>query len=146
MIRDIKAEDRDQYIDIIKCFVDERMGEFGIYFDEAEAISQFNTFVNLPEIVCLVAVEDDKIIGTIAGVIGPMLFCKGYSLQEMVWYVKPEHRSLSVGLRLIKEFEKRAIDNGCSSLIMVGMAGDQANKYYVKDRYKLLQNSYYKGF
>lgn len=144
MIRDLQAEDKEQYLALIKMFVEERMGEFGIKFDEDHASQQFDLFSNMKEVICKVLVEDGEVVGTIAGVIGPMLFCKGSMVQEMVWYVKKQYRGLLSGIRLIRAFEQSAKERGCNAIMMVGMAGDPSNAWYLKDSYKALQNVYYK--
>lgn len=146
MIRKLRADDKEQYIELIRMFVDERMGEFGIKFDQEEASKQFDMFFQMNEIIAVVIDIDGKLVGTVAGIIGPMLFCKGLMVQEMVWYVNKEHRGISSGIRLLREFEKIAKERGCASIIMVGMVGDSSNDFYLKDGYKLLQNNYYKGF
>lgn len=144
MIRALLAEDKDQYIDLMRMFITERMGEFGIEFDEAQASAQFDLFFKMPEVVVLVVEEEGYIVGAIAGVIGPMLFCKGLMIQEMVWYVRPLYRGSLTGFKLIRRFEDAAKERGCTSIIMVGMAGDAANDFYPRDGYRLLQNNYYK--
>lgn len=144
MIRPLTYEDKDSYVRLMKMFIDERMSEFGIEFDLDNADSQFELFFKLPEVVVLVAEEDNRLVGAIAGVIGPMLFCKGLLIQEMVWYVEKEYRGKMLGIKIIKEFEKEAKKRGCSSIIMVGMADDTSNDWYIKDGYQLLQNNFYK--
>jgi L-amino acid N-acyltransferase YncA len=146
MIRKLKAEDKDQYIEIMKMFIDERMGEFDIEFCDEEADAQFDVFFNMKEVVVLVAEDEGEVVGAIAGIIGPMLFCKGKVIQEMVWYVKKDYRKMMHGLRLIKEFERESKELGCSGIIMVGMNGDNSNDYYIKAGYKKLQKNYYKRF
>lgn len=144
MIRKLVYEDKEQYIEIMRQFIDERMTEFGIKFDEEQASNQFDLFFKLPEVLVLVLENEGKLVGAVAGVIGPMLFCKGVMIQEMVWYIKPENRGLSSGVKLLRAFEEEAKYKGCTSIIMVGMAEDASNNFYVKDGYQLLQNNYYK--
>lgn len=143
MIRKVRYEDKDEYIKLIRLFVEERMAVFGIRFDEVNSEAQFDMFFKMDTVSALVMEENGELIGTIVGVFGPLMFCEGVVAQEMVWYVKPEHRGLN-GLRLIREFENVAKFIGCSAIIMIGMDKDPANNFYIKDGYVPLQNNFYK--
>ena len=53
----------------------------------------------------IIYLEPNK--GLIMGIIAPSLWCnKTLQLSEMAWYVKPEHRTGSLGYRLLKEYVK----------------------------------------
>ena len=144
MIRPWKIEDKTQYIELMKLFIDERMGEFGIEFDYQEAERQFDLLFNNSEIITLVAEKGGHLYGSIAGVIGPLLFSKNKVMQEMVWYVRKEFRGLSIGIKLIRAFEAKAKELGCDKIMMIGMGCDNSNEFYIKDGYQLLQQSYLK--
>lgn len=144
MIRKLVYEDKEQYLELVHMFIDERMGGFGLKYDEQNAKIQFDLFFRMPETVAIVSEMDGKLVGTIAGVTGKILFCEGLMLQEMVWYVRPEYRSHRTGFYLIREFERMAKDLGCSRVMMIGMESDPVEKFYLRDGYKLLQNYYHK--
>lgn len=47
----------------------------------------------------------EKDVGLIMGVVMPTIWCdKTLVLNELAWYVKPEHRNTTVGYRLLKAY------------------------------------------
>lgn len=51
----------------------------------------------------IIYIEDG--IGLIMGVVMPTIWCdKTLVLNELAWYVKPEHRNTTVGYRLLKAY------------------------------------------
>lgn len=143
MIRRLVKEDRQKFIDLMECFVTERMGEFGLVFDRTMAGIQFDLFIADPNVKGLVIDDSGDLCGAIVGVFAPLLFCKGSAAQELVWYVRPDKRGSS-GIKLIREFEAMATESKCSGLMMIGMSGDKSNYFYEKDGYRPLQNTYLK--
>lgn len=54
---------------------------------------------------CLVAEKNGELVGTILGVVSPNPFNPTITmLAELMWYVLPEHRHSSAGLKLLIEF------------------------------------------
>lgn len=144
MIRALVYEDKANYLELIRMFIEERMGQFGLKYDEDNASAQFDLFFNMKETVALVAEIDGQLVGTVAGVVGKTLFCSGLMLQEMVWYVRPAFRVMRTGIELIRAFEQQGKERGCSNIMMIGMESDHSNKFYIRDGYTLMQNYYHK--
>jgi predicted N-acetyltransferase YhbS len=142
VIRHLNPEDKDQFISLIEAFFKERLEIDGEQFDIDNASKTFDLMIGMESVLALVAEQDGKIVGTIVGMIGDVLFGKGRMAQEMVWYVYPQNRGC--GIRLIKSFESIAKDLGCDSLLMWGMQNDKSNDYYIRSGYKHIQNSYQK--
>lgn len=62
--------------------------------------------------VFLAAKEGDKVIGVAAAMLLPNLWnVDEIIFQEMFWWVEEEHRTGSVGIRLLLELEKQAPDD-----------------------------------
>lgn len=142
MIRILVKEDKEQFISLMKMFIEERMGEFGIIFDYNSASVQFDQFIDNENVKGVVLENNGEIDGAIVVAIGPMLCCKNNVAQELVWYVKPKSRGFS-GIKLISEIRKISSQCGCSGIIMIGMAGDRSNEFYLKNNFKPLQNMFY---
>jgi len=143
MIRPLTADDKDKFLPLMKMFIDERMGEFGLTYDPVMSGIQFDCMIKDANIGGLVIDNDGEIDGAIVAAFAPLLFCHGTVAQELVWYVKPASRGFE-GLRLIKEFTKLSFQRGCFGIMMVGMAGDRSNEYYTRDGYQALENIYFK--
>jgi GNAT superfamily N-acetyltransferase len=142
MIRRLEPRDKEEFIELIRLFYKQRLEVDGTKFSYAASSEQFDIFINMEGIVGFVAEVDGKVVGTIVGAVGPILFGEGKMAQEMVWYVHEEHRGS--GLRLIRAWEKYAKEQGCSIVIMCGMAGDKSEKFYIKDGYVEIQNNFQK--
>ena len=101
MIRQATKYDKTQIIEMLKMFRDEA---------EIDYVKQLKdeTYINkiLDQIFAgagVVFVEDNK--GFIMGLITHTAWCdKTYQMYELAWYVKPEHRSTSIGYRLLKSY------------------------------------------
>ena len=143
MIRPLVESDKHGLLLLMKMFIEERMGEFGLTYDENISGIQFDLMIKDPNINGLVIDNNGEICGAIVAAFAPLMFCHGIVAQELVWYIKPEHRSF-IGLRLIKEFTKLCFQKGCFGIMMVGMAGDKSNEYYIRDGFKSLENIYFK--
>lgn len=142
MIRPMKVDDKAEVIQLAKQFFDERIERDGVMFDANNAALHFDMFID--KVVAFVCEIDGKVVGMIAGMISQGMFCAGKTMQELVWFVDNEHRSC--GMRLLAAFEKYAIDNGCSDILMIGFDGDKVCEFYDIVGYKLLQKTYRKGF
>ena len=66
-----------------------------------------------------VAEIDDQIVGFILGIIGPMWFVQRVRVAvELAWWVDPEHRNTTAGIRLLKAFESHATNMGVQYIAM----------------------------
>lgn len=61
---------------------------------------------------------DGRICALIGGHVHRAPASKTLRASELAWYVQPEHRGGTLGIRLIKEFEAWAKSKGAKSLIM----------------------------
>ena len=102
--------------------------------------------LELPVALILVAEKNNKIVGTIGGVISPWLLDTDQKiLQELWWYVDEEHRG--IGHRLILKFEEEGIKLGANFLLMVTLDSQHENKlinYYIKMGYEHLEHHFIK--
>ena len=90
---------------------------FGQYeFDRDEVTNYIAHSLNNPQYEFnLVAEKDGEIIGGMLGTVSKLTFCKHYMPNELIVYVEPEHRKGTVGIKLIKAFEKWAYEKGFTS-------------------------------
>jgi hypothetical protein len=110
MIRDIIAGDKPQVLRLVEMFFKERLERVGTFYSPEHASLHFDMFLNTPGVLALCYEKEGRIIGLIAGIASAIIFSNSIAMQEMVWYVDPEHRTC--GLRLLKEFEKRSTEKG----------------------------------
>lgn len=86
--------------------------------------------------------------GIIVGIVSPsFLEPQHYLASELVWFVEPEHRNGTTGIKLLKEFERLAAERGAKRLQMVcleSMTPDVVGKIYTKLGYNLVEHHYLK--
>lgn len=81
-----------------------------------------------------VAVDGEKVVGTIGLIIGPFLINHTHGMaSELFWWIDPAHRRSGAGLALMDAAESAAREQGATFLTMVALEGgevEQAAKIY----------------
>jgi hypothetical protein len=93
------------------------------------------------------AEADGKLFGGIGGILYPTMFSPQLSAVETFWYVEPNSRGGTCGIRLHKEFETWAALRGAKTVTMVhinGLMPDSLARYYMKHNYKPFETCYIK--
>ena len=140
MIRKMEPRDRDSVVDLALAFGKERL-EPAMSIDREAAEAQFDQFILMPSVQAIVAEEDGVVVGMIVCFVSPMLFTSQVIGQEVVWYVKKEHRGQ--GLRLLKYMENLLKSLNCVAIMMVGLDVD-VYRMYERLGYFEFQRSYFK--
>lgn len=77
----------------------------------------------------IVAKEDGKIVGAIAGLMSPFIFNHNFNVAvEMLWFVMPEYRKTGIGDQLLNALETKAKENNCVMLTMCHFHNEQSKK------------------
>lgn len=101
MIRQATKYDKIQIIEMMQLFRAESHIE---QYRDLDNIEYWNRL--LDSILAgqgIIYIEDG--IGLIMGIVMPTIWCdKTLVLNELAWYVKPEHRNTTVGYRLLKAY------------------------------------------
>ena len=101
MIRQATKYDKTQIIEIMKLFRSESHIE---QYRDLDNVEYWNKLLdNILAGQGIIYIEDG--IGLIMGVVMPTIWCdKTLVLNELAWWVKPEHRNTTVGYRLLKAY------------------------------------------
>lgn len=142
MIRPMESKDKDAVIALALEFSRERLEKDGMWVDPVASASQFDQLIVLPNVFALVAEIDGVVVGMIVCLVSPLVFTSQVVAQEVVWYVKPTHRSC--GVRLLKKTEELLRERGCEAILMVGLEGDHSCEFYERVGYTLFQKTYIK--
>jgi len=143
MIRLATEDDVDDLVEIAKEFYAEQLHKTGVTLKPDEELKfDLSTVIGLENSISLVLVEDDIVIGVVSGIIMDRVFFKGKVAQELVWFVKKDHRFS--GMKLLKEFERVCIEKGCEEIVMVAFENTKANDIYEKIGYSKLEINYQK--
>ena len=101
MIRQATKYDKTQIIEMMKLFRAESHIE---QYKDLNNVEYWNRL--LDSILAgqkIIYIEDG--VGLIMGIVMPTIWCdKTLVLNELAWYVKPEHRNTTVGYRLLKAY------------------------------------------
>lgn len=98
------------------------------------------------EHILLIAEEGERRVGMIAGYVTPHIYNpKIIGVQELFWWVLPEHRSSTAALKLFKAFEDAAEDAGMAYIHMTSTVYTPTlSKLYQRFGYKPVESSFYK--
>jgi GNAT superfamily N-acetyltransferase len=101
MIRQATKHDKTQIIEMMQLFRAESHIE---QYKDLDNVEYWNRLLdNIFAGQGIIYIEDG--IGLIMGVVMPTIWCdKTLVLNELAWYVKPEHRNTTVGYRLLKAY------------------------------------------
>lgn len=122
MIREATNKDINKIAILGKDFVDLAWADVAKY-DVMDTIDWLEVFIGLDHTAIYVAEIDGGIVGMIAGLMFPLYFNSSHSnAQEMFWWVTPEHRKSSVGIKLLKAFERWAKLKGAKTIQMGTLA------------------------
>jgi len=93
------------------------------------------------------ATEHDVVYGGFGALFFPDAFSGELHASESFWFVAPEHRNSSVGLKLFNAFEAEAKERKCKAIVMIHLAGLNAEvleKLYLRKGYTPAENIYRK--
>ncbi len=109
IVRPATQADDDAIIEILKQFAEEQ--PFGKLKIHASAYNDHHVRKVLSAIrtggLCLLATEKEQIVGVFMSAVLPDVWLPNMRIMnELVWWVDPQHRDSSAGLRLLKEYTK----------------------------------------
>ncbi len=94
------------------------------------------------------ALDDDGFVkGGFGALFFPDVFSGRMHASESFWFVAPEHRNSSVGLKLFNAFESEARERKCEGILMIhldGLNAEVLEKLYLRKGYKPAEKIYRK--
>jgi GNAT superfamily N-acetyltransferase len=104
MIRPYNPKDLTQILPIAEQFHQESASSY-VPFNPHKVAHQLELTLSNPEQrVCWVAELDGEIIGSFYGVITPHYFADALMSNDLWWYVSPDHRGGTYGIKLLKKY------------------------------------------
>lgn len=120
----------------------EETNEVTLSFDPEYTVTNLVNCVEIPEVCLLVAENEGKLVGGLWGVCNILnLWSMDKAALPHIIYVDPEHRGTLCGYRLIREFERWAIESGASEVHMSVASG--INTERTEELYERLGYSFY---
>jgi GNAT superfamily N-acetyltransferase len=141
----IRLATKDDYNALDKmCFEFWEHAPYDVAYKAGSAINTFD--LCLSQGLLFVAEINQEIIGFTAGIAVPLLgnmdVLHG---TELAWWVAPEHRGGTAGIKLLKRLESAAKEKGCvywSMAFMETSMPSVVKKMYEKLNYELKETSY----
>jgi L-amino acid N-acyltransferase YncA len=123
-------------------------GRFGhISFDEAKFVSTIKSLVDAKGTHCLFVAEegDQSICGVLAGKIDCYYFSSQPIAQMILYWVRPDHRTSPVAVKLMMAFRKWAENRKVAELVAgvtSGEAIDRTDRFFKKMGFRLTGGNY----
>lgn len=120
------------------------------HIDVAKLKMIISAFVDHPDItkrVAILALDNEKVAGLIAGTITDDGLLGKPMASELIWYVSPRYRKTQVASKLITGFERWARDQGTTYVTMShynNELGDILSKVYEKKGFRKMESTYFK--
>lgn len=95
----------------------------------------------------LATFRDDRIIGVLGGLCYPCMLTGELEMVEAFWWVQPQYRGGTTGIRLFQAFEKLSKDLGAKRIKMVHLSHinlDTMKDIYIRMGYRPIEVGYLK--
>lgn len=142
-IREPRSWEMCHLVDLAKLFFHE--ANLGGQWDEMGFHGYLNSLRGNGMLVPFVLVRDMEIVGCIVGCLSKQMMSKTILLEELFWYVKPEHRRGTGGIRLLDAFIKHA-EEKADGVVMARLSAGQSqlHRYYGKLNFTEIETHYLK--
>ncbi len=145
-IRRVTTEDIHHIMPLIMAFHKETLEPFGMGFDIKSVEALIKLFAE--QHIGLVVEDGHQLVGVIGGAIAPSFTDFNIKIfNEAIWYVLPDHRGGSSGVKLLKLVEDYCRNIGIHKIAMIGMYNDDRERlagFYSKMGYRPLETHYIK--
>lgn len=108
------------------------------------ALDFYKKIIKQPNVLCLLALGNEKIYGLCLAYLVPKILDAGYRLLIEEIIVKQEFRGQEVGSALLKTMEKEAKKRGIRVVKLTSGTKLRASKFYKKHGYIHFENAYRK--
>jgi GNAT superfamily N-acetyltransferase len=144
LVRPATHEDVDACLPMARRFYDESGMADMIGFDSDSALMTLRHLIDDENAALFVACKGDERIGMAGALAYPMYFnIRQKAAQEMFWWVSPEHRGGTAGVRLMQSMERWAASLGCQTMTMVCLPIDgPAESIYQRMGYRPLERNF----
>ena len=148
MIREMTIEDVPRVAEMAKDFHQYAIADKGLEFSPSDFV-RYSTFLMESSIANILILEiEEKVIGTIAGIISPwfMNFSQ-LILTELWWWVDPEHRKGKIAFELLDALTEWGKYCGATRMTMVSIGADREEiikRYYKRKGFIYMETHFVK--
>jgi hypothetical protein len=143
IVRAVIEADFPELLEMIQLFEKEGCRKYGFAFDDGYVLKNMPYFAP----TSLVAVENGKVIGVMAGVVSASPLSGESVYQQVFWYMRKEYRSHSA--ELLERAEEFIAGTLKVRMIVMCASGDERrqtkDRFFRRKGYKLLETHYIKN-
>jgi len=135
-VEKLSAERFPEFCELVERSIEEAQ------FSEAKLdIPSLYNLAQSPNVVYFLAIDDDKIIGSIGGAMFPYFFSTRQKVGDLGFYVEPEYRGSRAAIKLVKALEAWAKERGVEDIYLgqtTGIEVDKTRDFYERLGYKVV--------
>lgn len=150
-IREMTSKDLAAAVDLCFQFIADTpyQREFGLTASRTTVTNTLESTLSSPTSIVLLAEQDGEFLGFILGMVTPWLLNDEEKVAtELAWFVAPEARGGTVGVRLMQAFVEWSTELGAQLVTMScieEVSGEKVAGFYEKMGYSLLERAYSKA-
>lgn len=146
MLKILNREDKQDCMELLEAFFLESPYNTMTYSEDKVSDALEDAFDN-KDMIILGYVKDNEVVGIIIGGTISCMFSEDLIANELVWFMKKDHRNGLSSVKLHKAFEYWAKEvKKVSGVVMAHLNDDKVSKYYRKQGYAKREEAYYKEF
>jgi len=140
-VRDATMDDLDRIIEMATRFVAETTYRDRIANNPAAMRALAEGLLANDASICLLAEQGGRVVGMFGGIVYAHHISGERIAGEVCWWVDPESRGSSAGLRLLREAERMAAARGAGAMQMIAPT-DHVAKIYRSLGYEFVEATY----
>jgi GNAT superfamily N-acetyltransferase len=142
VIREATPADAPRLAELSQHFLDST--PYGQLLKPAPGMVEKVVDLVLEQGITFVAEVDGAIVGMVGALVLPHPVTGEDYLDEVAWWVEPEHRGGSVGPRLLRHMEGWAVTSGLHMVKMVAPAATDVGDFYQRMGYMAVETAWIK--
>jgi len=144
-VRPATPDDAHEFTVLVKKFVREANYPFKV--DMKLTYDNALLILENPDFFLHVVEDEEELVGFLVGALNKTLFSTEVIATELGWYLKPEYRDGRTALKLLKNYEEWAKEQGADFVTMVDIDTVQdLSALYQRRGYELTEKSYVRKF
>lgn len=149
VVRPIAEADLPAYLEMAAAFHKDCPVRDLMPFDPEGTAEFLTNLIGNENFRAVIAEVDGKPVGITGAALYPMFFSpENFVVQELWWWLSPDHRGSGVAQRMYKDIENWAMDSGAVAVFMIALHNDNVErmaKLYSRSGFRPMERTFMKG-
>lgn len=149
VVRPMIEADLPAYLEMAAAFHEDCPVSDLMPFDPEGTAEFLTNLIGNENFRAIIAEVDGKPVGITGAALYPMFFSpENFVVQEMWWWLSPDHRGSGVAQRMYKDIENWALDSGAVAVFMIALHNDNVErmaKLYSRSGFRPMERTFVKG-